>query len=576
MKIHMMTTMMIMSTTRARWLAAFLTLLLLSLSFDIVDSSATAAPFTTQRVLRWLPRPGSTVLTASSTSPARQSIIPALRIKRREKESSAINSSRAVVSTSLKAIRTKAGNFIANAGSGPGLSNCGFYFGFGSDMLRKNCGGSTSLIASNTNADGTLAAPMKEASLQDAMQELRTMKSELSTLRRQVVTLRRKLGEDVPDIEEEDGFGEASGGLSTIMAKRKRQRQFDLIAADVEKWAKDILRNHEGWKEISGWNMYNTDGRTKCYLKWMKDSRGDNANKSDDNFYPCLKIYSTVDASLEDVCAYLAEPDRLPEYNDLVVQVRVSVCDRQWCCYHPVVEHVVVVVASTVHLKRSSCRLGSLCCSIVTWRRFHRTPRFAGARPHKSCLSSRGTLLRSVTTDGGRTVPRSLSTRPVNTRMHRDSLRKAKAVHAGPMPFGELTVSMSSCIVRWVWRHVCFVHQTKGTNKDKLGLYPCSPILACLLFLSMPPFIACARLVISRHPDDPNKTQFMLVTHANPGGGLPRWVSAVVACRSPTTSLLPTMDFCSLACMLVRPLSPILTRIRTDKRSFVSCSFIAF
>jgi hypothetical protein len=31
-------------------------------------------------------------------------------------------------------------------------------------------------------------------------------------------------------------------------------------------------------------------------------------------------------------------------------------------------------------------------------------------------------------------------------------------------------------------------------------------------------------VVISKDPDDPNKTRIALLAHADPGGGLPQWV----------------------------------------------------
>ena len=55
----------------------------------------------------------------------------------------------------------------------------------------------------------------------------------------------------------------------------------------------------------------------------MKDSRGKDAKKDDgDQTYPCIKCYATINAPLEQVCAYLSDERRVPEYNDLVIDHR--------------------------------------------------------------------------------------------------------------------------------------------------------------------------------------------------------------------------------------------------------------
>ena len=54
----------------------------------------------------------------------------------------------------------------------------------------------------------------------------------------------------------------------------------------------------------------------------MKDSRGDRANKNDENLYPCIRCSSTIDAPLEDVCTYLSQESALSDYNDLVIEYK--------------------------------------------------------------------------------------------------------------------------------------------------------------------------------------------------------------------------------------------------------------
>ena len=59
------------------------------------------------------------------------------------------------------------------------------------------------------------------------------------------------------------------------------------------------------------------------FLKWMKDSRGKHAKvDGDENEYPCIKVFSTVDAPIEDVSEYLSEVSHMEQYNDLVMAHR--------------------------------------------------------------------------------------------------------------------------------------------------------------------------------------------------------------------------------------------------------------
>jgi hypothetical protein len=56
----------------------------------------------------------------------------------------------------------------------------------------------------------------------------------------------------------------------------------------------------------------------------MKDSRGKHSkiNDDEDQEYPCIKVFTTIDAQIEDVCNYLSQEKHMREYNDLVVAHR--------------------------------------------------------------------------------------------------------------------------------------------------------------------------------------------------------------------------------------------------------------
>lgn len=52
-----------------------------------------------------------------------------------------------------------------------------------------------------------------------------------------------------------------------------------------------------------------------------------------------------------------------------------------------------------------------------------------------------------------------------------------------------------------------------------------SSVAMKLTFDFFPFFVS---VVISRDPADPNKTRVAILAHANPGGGIPQWVSATM------------------------------------------------
>lgn len=105
-----------------------------------------------------------------------------------------------------------------------------------------------------------------------------------------------------------------------------KKGEWDQIGLEIERWAQKIADEKiedgkDGWKEIIVSRMcsnFNKDGRIKCYLKWMKDSRGIWADQADNQVYPCIRVQTTIDAPLEMVCRYLADEKSLPDYNALV------------------------------------------------------------------------------------------------------------------------------------------------------------------------------------------------------------------------------------------------------------------
>lgn len=124
----------------------------------------------------------------------------------------------------------------------------------------------------------------------------------------------------------------------SLVERVRRQNEFESIGRAVEKWAHKLLFEEDGekdgWKEVKCNKMvrkkFNPKGSTSCYIKWMKDSRGPHARPSNDDGssggnhdeFPCVKVFASIDAPIEDVCEYLSQESHMEEYNDLVIAHR--------------------------------------------------------------------------------------------------------------------------------------------------------------------------------------------------------------------------------------------------------------
>lgn len=181
----------------------------------------------------------------------------------------------------------------------------GTYYGLAPSTLKK---------ATSRNGDHKPRVNVKDT-VSQTLAELRSMRLEMEALRKELYEIRRSafgLPEAEPDGEE------------AVLARKKRVKEYDRISKDVEKWADRLLfRNNDNeWTEVKCNKVMrhlNAGERTKAYLTWMKDSRGSHANPDDDREYPCLKIFSTIDAPIDQVCMYLAQEQKIGQYNDLVV-----------------------------------------------------------------------------------------------------------------------------------------------------------------------------------------------------------------------------------------------------------------
>ena len=163
----------------------------------------------------------------------------------------------------------------------------------------------------------------KLSTVERTLEEVRSMRVEMEALRKELQSLRRQIaGESQPDESstKSPDYSRRKGALV------KRQRHFERVGLEVERWAEQIKNEGEdhGWTEVHCSKLFRTslnpDGRTQAFIKWMKDSRGEDADIDDDREYPCIKVCSTIEAPIDVVSRYLSQEDRSKEYNDLIVQ----------------------------------------------------------------------------------------------------------------------------------------------------------------------------------------------------------------------------------------------------------------
>jgi len=187
----------------------------------------------------------------------------------------------------------------------------GFYYGINPDTMMPK------------KKDDRNRPPKLKDTMIEALEELKIIRQEMERMRVEMEQLKRKLvGED--DDRNIDEYSSEEAKAKGMMIRRKRKKEAEKLAEEIESWAHKILQEGEedGWKRLECNKMVrasvNRMERTTAYMKWMPDSRGEKADKEDRGKYPCIKCYSTIDAPLEEVCTYLSQPDKSVEYNDVV------------------------------------------------------------------------------------------------------------------------------------------------------------------------------------------------------------------------------------------------------------------
>jgi len=189
----------------------------------------------------------------------------------------------------------------------------GFYYGIEPE----------SMIPKRESRPRTPKPPKVEESMALAVEELKMLRLEMERMRIEIQQLKRSMVGD-----DDDGTGDYFDDQSSAELKanklRKRQKEAEKLAAEIESWAITIMQEgeEEGWTPVECSKMIRSTmkgtERTKAFIKWMVDPRGENADKEDQTRHPCIKCTSTIDAPLELVCTYLSQPEASSNYNDVV------------------------------------------------------------------------------------------------------------------------------------------------------------------------------------------------------------------------------------------------------------------
>lgn len=230
------------------------------------------------------------------------------------------------------------------------------------------------MVSKTTAAQQQRPPKRKKMDLQEgmfeALEELRTMRREMEEMRKELAKLKQlQMGTE----EAEPTAVAVVDEEQTRAALAQRRRAYEKLAKEVERWAEEILfpstsnsnsnsnsnsgevDDNDDWTEVQCHKMlrnkFNPDGRTRAYLKWMKDSRGPHditrqqkasdkisdgtsdkisdgtgkpskkkttSSSVDDQEWPCIRMYSTIDAPVDEVSLYLSQADLLTDYNALV------------------------------------------------------------------------------------------------------------------------------------------------------------------------------------------------------------------------------------------------------------------
>jgi hypothetical protein len=138
----------------------------------------------------------------------------------------------------------------------PPIKDGGFYYGISPRNLYRQA----------TKPQGKRPLSV-QASMMEALEELREMRQEMVSMRKEMQAMKKKLIAGDGDLDEEDALERLT------LHKRKRKKEFAKLGGEIERWAQQILTETEddGWTNVACNKMMrgtlNGSGRTTCYLK---------------------------------------------------------------------------------------------------------------------------------------------------------------------------------------------------------------------------------------------------------------------------------------------------------------------
>ena len=332
--------------------------------------------------------------------------------------------------------------------------------------------------------------PAKPPKLKDtmieALEELKLLRQEMERMRMGMEQMRREMLGEEDDVTSEYSIKEAE------KIQRKKQKVAEKLAEEIELWGNNMLQEgeEEGWKQLECNKLIrasvNGMERTTAYMKWIPDSRGDKADKEDYGIYPCIKCYSTIDAPLEEVCLYLSQPDNSVEYNDVVEK-------------HEDLEEI-----------SSSAKI---CWSQSPQILFVKPRNFVTFCHHR------------WKSDGTEIIVNQACEHP-KYPLEEISGKKEKSCRGYALRgINSKLLEMAKLLLQ---RYSLFLFSSLSHT------HTTGDILFFLFFQLK--LANCS--VLSKCPEDPSKTKIAIVTHANPGGGLPDW-----ATKTAVNALAPIEPF---------------------------------
>ncbi len=159
----------------------------------------------------------------------------------------------------------------------PTFSQKSFYFGAPADLLfpPKSAVPNKNLVAATTKKTKSRPVALSQV-MTETLDELRGVREEMEALRRELRALKQRMtGVDGLEDDEERKAKQEDGEKILLARRKQRQREYDRLARDIEKWAEQALFHEDGeqdgWKEVQCNKLiqhaFNRNGNVRAYVK---------------------------------------------------------------------------------------------------------------------------------------------------------------------------------------------------------------------------------------------------------------------------------------------------------------------